>query len=86
MTECLTSQKIATTEMRRDRNCITMKLSEFSLDIVPAFSYTDGSFTIPDSIDKVWLKTNPIKRKNHLRKILKGLEILLVIQMCIGLS
>lgn len=54
-------QKYKTTEMRRDRNCITMKLSEFSLDIVPAFSNKDGYFTIPDSIDKVWLKTNPIK-------------------------
>lgn len=68
------SQKYTTTEMRRDRNCITMKLSEFSLDIVPAFSYTDGSFTIPDSIDKVWLKTNPIKFAELLTSVNTAME------------
>ena len=54
--------KYTTTTMRRDRNCVTMKLAEFRLDVVPAFQYGTpvSYYTIPDSIRKQWVKTNPI--------------------------
>lgn len=48
------------TEKRRDRNCITMKFSEFRLDVVPAFKVGDGAkYKIPDSIRKQWVYTEP---------------------------
>ena len=31
------------TEKRRDRNCITMRFSEFRLEVVPAFKYDAGA-------------------------------------------
>jgi Second Messenger Oligonucleotide or Dinucleotide Synthetase domain len=47
------------TSKRRDRNCITMQFSEFRLDVVPAFEYTDGSYSIPDSVRQLWVPTDP---------------------------
>lgn len=50
------------TPKRRDVNCITMQLSEFRLDVVPAFKWGDGGkeyYKIPDSIQKLWLPTDP---------------------------
>src|SRR5258707_8227930 len=47
------------TSKRRDRNCITMRFSEFKLDVVPAFLYNDGTYAIPDAVDKVWRRTDP---------------------------
>lgn len=47
------------TQKRRDRNCITMKFSEFRLDVVPAFKYIEGYYRIPDSVRKLWVPTNP---------------------------
>jgi len=52
------------TTMRRDVNCITMKLSNFRLDVVPAFKYTgvNGSadyYVIPDSVRNQWVPTDP---------------------------
>ncbi|HSN73574.1 MAG TPA: hypothetical protein VL334_00630 [Anaerolineae bacterium] len=47
------------TTMRRDRNCITMQFSEFRLDVVPAFKYNEGYYSIPDSIRQKWVLTNP---------------------------
>lgn len=44
---------------RRDRNCITMKYSEFKLDVVPTFSIKGGYYKIPDSIQEQWIYTNP---------------------------
>lgn len=53
-----------TTQLRRDRNCITMHLARFSLDIVPAFPVrpllTDHVyFRIPDTVRKRWVATDP---------------------------
>jgi Second Messenger Oligonucleotide or Dinucleotide Synthetase domain len=48
------------TVIRRDRNCITMRFSDFRLDVVPAFRYSDGYYTIPDTIQRKWLVTDPI--------------------------
>lgn len=49
------------TAKRRDQNCISMKFSEFRLDVVPAFKWDAGYYTIPDSVRKVWLRTDPIE-------------------------
>lgn len=49
------------TDKRRDRNCITMKFSEFRLDVVPAFRWEGGYYKIPDSIRKEWVPTDPFK-------------------------
>ncbi|OGM30083.1 hypothetical protein A2801_03160 [Candidatus Woesebacteria bacterium RIFCSPHIGHO2_01_FULL_41_10] len=47
------------TVKRRDVNCITMQLSEFRLDIVPAFKLDTGRYKIPDSIKQRWIETDP---------------------------
>ena len=57
------------TELRRDRNCVTLHFHEFRLDVVPAFRSrsafgpsrhsSNKSFRIPDSIRKIWVPTNP---------------------------
>ena len=44
---------------RVDRNCVTMKLSQFRLDVVPAFKWNDGTYRIPDTYAQRWLATNP---------------------------
>lgn len=48
------------TPKRRDRHCITMHFTEFRLDLVPAFKYEDGHYTIPDSVLGRWIETDPI--------------------------
>lgn len=50
----------ASTPCRVDRNCVTMKLSQFRLDVVPAFRHEDGSYQIPDTHQRRWIKTNPV--------------------------
>lgn len=47
------------TSKRRDRNAISMKFSEFSLDVVPAFKHDGGYYNIPDSVRQQWVPTNP---------------------------
>jgi hypothetical protein len=44
-----------------DRNCVTMKLSQFRLDVVPAFRWDTGDYRIPDTYSRQWVKTDPIK-------------------------
>lgn len=47
------------TPKRRDRNCISMRFSEFQLDVVPAFKTDTGRYKIPDSARQQWLVTDP---------------------------
>jgi len=47
------------TEKGRDRNCITMRFTEFRLDVVPAFANESGYYLIPDSIRTLWVSTDP---------------------------
>jgi len=64
-----------TVEKRRDRNCICMKYSEFTLDVVPAFLHDEGYFTIPDANRGLWIKTNPIKfaeYQTNINKLMHG--------------
>jgi len=48
------------TDKRRDRNCITMQFSEFRLDVVPAFKHDGDYYSVPDSVRKTWVPTDPI--------------------------
>lgn len=48
------------TTKRRDENCITLQFSEFRLDVVPAFKYKGGYYSIPDTSKSAWVQTNPI--------------------------
>ncbi len=66
--------KYPNTEMRRDRHCITMKLSQFTLDVVPAIEYTAGGYRIPDSVDGKWINTNPIKFAELITSINKNTD------------
>jgi hypothetical protein len=52
-------EKYPNTPMRRDENCITMQLSEFRLDVVPAFKLDSGRYKIPDSVQRHWIETDP---------------------------
>ena len=62
------------TECRIDRNCVTMALSEFRLDVVPAFRYQDGSYRIPDTYRGQWLTTNPVEFAEEITRINKNME------------
>jgi hypothetical protein len=62
------------TNMRIDRNCVTMKLSEFTLDVVPAFRYENGSYTIPDTYQKKWLSTNPVEFSKKISEVNKTMD------------
>lgn len=57
------------TTIRRDRNCITMRFKEFRLDVIPAFKMKQGYYTIPDSIRKEWVSTDPFTFAKGLTKI-----------------
>lgn len=54
-----------------DRNCVIMKLSEFRLDVVPAFRFTEGHYTIPDTYRGAWLKTDPAAFSQEVTRINK---------------
>jgi hypothetical protein len=62
------------TDKRRDRNCITMKFSEFRLDVVPAFQYEQGYYEIPDSIRKEWVPTNPSSFAGSITDVNKAMD------------
>lgn len=62
------------TEMYVDDNCVTMKLTEFNLDIVPAFKLTTGTFKIPDIQKMQWIQTNPIKFQELITKVNKTMD------------
>jgi hypothetical protein len=51
-----------------------MKLDQFRLDVVPAFRYEEGHYTIPDTYRKAWLKTDPIAFAEQVTKINKTMD------------
>lgn len=61
------------TPCRVDRSCVTMKLSEFRLDVVPAFKFTDGTYRIPDTYQKRWVSTDPIKFASAITAVNKNM-------------
>lgn len=62
------------TPCRVDRNCVTMKLSQFRLDVVPGFKFNDGTYSIPDTYQKRWIKTNPVSFGNLITQINKNMD------------
>lgn len=62
------------TPCRVDRNCVTMKLSQFRLDIVPGFRYNDGTYIIPDTYQKRWLRTDPIAFASKITSVNKNMS------------
>lgn len=57
-----------------DRNCVTMKLSEFRLDVVPAFSINSGGYQIPDTCRKKWISTDPVAFAEYMTQINKNMN------------
>jgi hypothetical protein len=57
-----------------DRNCVVMKFSEFKLDVVPAFRFTDGDHKIPDTYRGAWLRTSPVKFSKEVTRINKNMD------------
>lgn len=62
------------TKKWRDRNCITLQLSSFKLDVVPAFKVDSGYYKIPDTYRKLWLPTNPIGFASLLTTVNKNMD------------
>lgn len=62
------------TECNIDRNCVTMKLSEFRLDVVPSFRFKEGYYTIPDTYRGEWLKTDPVGFADEVTRINKNMD------------
>jgi hypothetical protein len=56
-----------------DRNCVTMKLSEFRLDVVPAFRWEGDYYKIPDTYRQTWLKTDPVQFSDEVTRINKNM-------------
>jgi hypothetical protein len=57
-----------------DRNCVTMGLSEFRLDVVPAFQLHSGGYTIPDTYRKQWIGTDPVKFAALMTQVNKNMD------------
>ena len=57
-----------------DQNCVTMKLKEFRLDVVPAIFWNDGSYRIPDTHLRRWLVTNPIAFADGITAINRNMQ------------
>lgn len=67
------------TPKRRDRNCITLHFSEFGLDIVPAFRVRrpfghQRNFRIPDSVERRWPSTNPLRYGEAVTQLNKDMQ------------
>ncbi len=48
-----------TSEISRDGQAVTIRFTDFWVDIVPGFDREGGGFLIPDSIQKRWISTDP---------------------------
>ena len=61
------------TDVGIDRNCVTMELSEFRLDVVPAFRWKEGYYSIPDTYRGAWLPTDPTRFAEMVTRINKNM-------------
>jgi len=57
-----------------DRNCVTMKLSQFRLDVVPAFSIDADGYQIPDTYRQEWIRTDPVAFAERMTQINKKMD------------
>lgn len=48
-------------QISRDGQAVTIRFTDFWVDIVPGFDRTGGGYLIPDTIQKRWISTNPEK-------------------------
>lgn len=48
-----------TSDISKNGQAVTMKFSDFSVDVVPAFNRSGGGFLIPDSKSARWISTDP---------------------------
>lgn len=62
------------TDMVIDTNCVTMKLDQFKLDVVPAFYHESGYYQIPDTRRTAWIPTNPIRFQEHITRVNKTMQ------------
>ncbi len=62
-----------TPKISRNGQAVTITFTDFIVDVVPAFNRKGGGYLIPDSVQKIWIATNPKihvdimteKNKNH---------------------
>jgi hypothetical protein len=71
--KAILKEAYADTESVIDRNCVSMKLAQFKLDVVPAFKYDTGAYSIPDTYRGQWLETNPVKFAERVTEINKNM-------------
>jgi len=48
-----------TPKISRNGQAITITFTDFIVDVVPAFNRKGGGYLIPDSVQKIWIATNP---------------------------
>jgi len=53
-----------TPKISRNGQAVTITFTDFVVDVVPAFNRKGGGYLIPNSVQKVWIATNP---KTHVQ-------------------
>lgn len=48
-----------TPKISRNGQAVTITFTDFIVDVVPAFNRKGGGYLIPDTVQKVWIATNP---------------------------
>ena len=48
-------------QISRDGQAVTIRFTDFWVDVIPGFDRQGGGFLIPDSIEKRWISTDPTK-------------------------
>src|SRR6202000_3049858 len=51
----------STPDISRDGQAVTIRFTDFVVDVVPAFNRNGGGYIIPNSITKSWISTDPKK-------------------------
>ena len=50
-----------TPDVSRNGQAVTIRFSDFVVDVVPAFNRQGGGFLIPNSLSQSWLSTDPLE-------------------------
>lgn len=67
-----------TPDISRNGQAVTIKFTDFKVDVVPAFNRNGGGYLIPNSVTNSWIETDPTVHVNHmtnLNKLQNGLLI-----------
>ena len=73
--QSILEEAYSSTDVGIDENCVVMRFAEFRLDVVPAFKFKEGHYSIPDTGEGKWRKTNPVafaERITAVNKIMDG--------------